>query len=88
MNALKIPARVSKLTTVDQVLWLKDYAKQVAAAIKAAQDLAVKERLAEYVTVDVERAPNKALYVAYHGEKLFEKHCTRATRTDWRILRG
>lgn len=85
MNTLfKIPVRVTKLTAVDQVAWLKDYEKAVKASIKAAQQRAVDEGLAEYVTVDVERAPNKATFIAEFGEKIWARMCNRSTRTDWR----
>jgi len=80
----KIPARVSRLTTLDQVDWLQDYKKSIDLSIKAAQQSAVDQGLAEFVTVDVERVPNKATFIAEFGEKVFARMCKRSTRTDWR----
>jgi hypothetical protein len=80
----KIPARVLRLTTLDQVDWLKEYKASIDLSIKAAQDRAVEEGLAEYVTVDVERSPNKATFIAEFGEKVFARMCKRSTRTEWR----
>ena len=86
MSALfKIPARVTKLDTVDQVKWLKEYKAALESSIKAAQQRAVDEGLAEFVTVDVERAPNKTQFIAEFGEKVWSRLCNRTTRTDWRI---
>ena len=86
MNAqFKIPTRVTKLTAVDQVKWLKEYKAAIDASIKAAQQVAVDEGLAEFVTVDVERAPNKAQFIAEFGDKVWSRLCNRTTRTDWRI---
>ena len=86
MSALfKKPVRISRLTTVDQVAWLKDYKKAVEKSIKTAQDRAVEEGLAECVTVDVERAPNKATLIAEFGEKIWARMCSRSTRTDWKV---
>jgi predicted adenine nucleotide alpha hydrolase (AANH) superfamily ATPase len=80
----KIPARVSRLSTLDQIDWLQDCKKSFELSIKAAQQRAVEEGLAEFVTVDVERVPNKATFIAEFGEKVFARMCTRSTRTDWR----
>ena len=81
----KIPARVSRLTTIDQIDWLKEYKASIDLSIKAAQQRAVDEGLAEFVTVDVERAPNKTQFIAEFGEKVWSRLCNRTTRTDWRI---
>jgi hypothetical protein len=80
----KIPARVSRLTILDQVDWLQDYKKSIDLSIKAAQQSAVDQGLAEFVTVDVERAPNKTTFIAEFGEKVFARMCKRSTRTEWR----
>ena len=80
----KIPARVSRLTILDQVDWLQDYKKSIDLSIKAAQQSAVDQGLAEFVTVDVERVPNKATFIAEFGEKVFARMCKRSTRTEWR----
>ena len=80
----KIPARVTKLDTVDQVKWLKEYKAAIDLSIKAAQQSAVDQGLAEFVTVDVERAPNKTTFIAEFGEKVFARMCKRSTRTEWR----
>tara|TARA_S200002703_G_scaffold145407_1_gene139767 strand:+ start:337 stop:600 length:264 start_codon:yes stop_codon:yes gene_type:complete len=80
----KIPARISRLTILDQVDWLQDYKKSIDLSIKAAQQSAVDQGLAEFVTVDVERVPNKATFIAEFGEKVFARMCKRSTRTDWR----
>jgi hypothetical protein len=80
----KIPARVSRLTILDQVDWLQDYKKSIDLSIKAAQQSAVDQGLAEFVTVDVERSPNKATFIAEFGEKVFARMCKRSTRTEWR----
>jgi hypothetical protein len=80
----KIPARISRLTILDQVDWLQDYKKSIDLSIKAAQQSAVDQGLAEFVTVDVERVPNKATFIAEFGEKVFARMCKRSTRTEWR----
>ena len=80
----KIPARISRLTILDQVDWLQDYKKSIDLSIKAAQQSAVDQGLAEFVTVDVERVPDKATFIAEFGEKVFARMCKRSTRTDWR----
>ena len=86
MSALfKMPVRISRLTTVDQVAWLRKYKKAIEDSIKAAQDRAVEEGLAEYVTVNVESSPNKATFIAKFGDKVWARMCNRSTRTNWRV---
>jgi len=80
----KIPARVSRLTTLDQVDWLQDYKKSIDLSIKAAQQSAVDQGLAEFVTVDVERVPNKATFIAEFGEKIWARMCKRTEVKTWR----
>lgn len=85
MTALfKIPARVTKLDTLDQVAWLKDYKKAIEDSIKAAQDRAVKEGLAEYVTTERETSPNKPTFIAEFGEKIWARMCKRTEVRTWR----
>jgi len=81
----KTPVRVSRLTTVDQVAWLRDYAKSIDAAIKAAQQAAVDEGLAEWQFSDRETSPNKATFILEFGEAKWSQMCTRSQRRDWRI---
>ena len=83
----KIPARVTKLDTVDQVKWLKEYKAAIDLSIKAAQQSAVDQGLAEYVTVAVERAPNKAQFIAEFGEIVWNRLCNHTTRNDWRVIK-
>jgi hypothetical protein len=86
MSALfKMPVRVSRLTTVDQVAWLRKYKKAIEDAIDVAKDRAVEEGLAEYVTVDVESSPNKATFIAEFGKKRWARMCNRSTRNNWRV---
>ena len=85
MSALfRIPVRVSRLTTVDQVAWLKDYKKAIEDSIKAAQERAVEEGLAEYVTTERETSPNKATFIAEFGEKIWSRMCKRTEVKTWR----
>jgi hypothetical protein len=85
MSALfKMPARISRLTTLDQVAWLKDYRKAIEDSIEAAKDRAVKEGLAEYVTTERETSPNKATFIAEFGEKIWSRMCKRTEVTTWR----
>lgn len=85
MSALfKLPARVSKLDTVDQVEWLKDYKKAIEKSIKAAQQRAVDEGLAVYVVTERENAPNKATFIAEFGEKVWARMCHRTEVKTWR----
>lgn len=86
MNAqFKIPARVTKLTAVDQVKWLKEYKAAIDDSIKAAQDRAVKEGLAEYVTTERETSPNKQTFIAEFGEKIWSRMCKRTEVRTWRV---
>lgn len=85
MSALfKLPARVSKLDTVDQVEWLKDYKKAIEKSIKTAQQRAVDEGLAVYVVTERENAPNKATFIAEFGEKVWARMCHRTEVKTWR----
>jgi hypothetical protein len=85
MSALfKLPARVSKLDTVDQVEWLKDYKKAIEKSIKTAQQRAVDEGLAVYVVTERENAPNKATFIAEFGEKVWARMCHRTEVRTWR----
>ena len=43
--------------------------------------------LAEYVTVAVERAPNKAQFIAEFGEIVWNRMCNHTTRNDWRVIK-
>lgn len=86
MSALfKVPARVTKLDTLDQVAWLKDYRKALDDSIKAAQERAVEEGLAEYVTTERETSPNKATFIAEFGEKIWARMCRRTEVKTWRV---
>lgn len=80
----KIPARVSRLTTLDQVDWLQDYKKSIDLSIKAAQQRAAEEGLAEYVTTERETSPNKATFIAEFGEKVWARMCKRTEVKTWR----
>ena len=85
MSALfKLPARVSRLTIIDQVEFLKDYQKSVEKALKAAKEQAVKEGRAEYVVTERENAPNKATFIAEFGEKVWARMCHRTEVRTWR----
>ena len=83
----KTPVRVSRLTTLDQVAWLKDYAEAVDKAIKAAQQAAVDEGLAYWKFSDRETSPKKAAFILEFGETKWSQMCTRSQRRDWRIKR-
>ena len=80
----KIPARVSRLTTIDQIDWLKEYKASIDLSIKAAQQRAVEEGLAEYVTTERESSPNKATFIAEFGEKIWTRMCKRTEVKTWR----
>ena len=85
MSALfKMPVRVSRLTTLDQIDWLKDYKAAIDSSIKAAQQRAVDEGLAEYVTTERESSPNKATFIAEFGEKIWTRMCKRTEVKTWR----
>jgi len=85
MSALfKMPVRVSRLTTLDQIDWLKDYKAAIDSSIKAAQQRAVDEGLAEYVTTERESSPNKATFIAEFGEKIWARMCKRTEVKTWR----
>lgn len=80
----KMPTRISRLSTLDQIDWLQDCKKSFELSIKAAQQRAVEEGLAEYVTTERETSPNKATFIAEFGDKIWERMCKRSEVTTWR----